>query len=116
MAIDTRTDAEKSATAKALHDRQRHYDQLHHMSNLLWLEQVPCLYTGGEIVPEHYRLTLLRINKESLRRIDKHGSSTNAVSLCDTSYLAALDEFEKTGELRGMHDTNDRTTAVCCAK
>ncbi|AGN89473.1 hypothetical protein Eta_0027 [Serratia phage Eta] len=107
MAIDTRTNAEKSAAGKALNDRQRHYDRLHHMSMLLWLERVPCLYTDGEIVPEHYRLTLLRIHKESLRRINEHGSSTNAVSLYDANHLAALDEFEKTGELRGVHDTND---------
>jgi hypothetical protein len=100
MAIETRTDAEKSAAAKALHDRQRHYDHLHHISRLLWLEQVPCLYAGRERVPEHHRLTLIRGSKECLRRINEHGSSTNSVSLYDADYLAALDEFEKTGELR----------------
>jgi hypothetical protein len=100
MAIDTRTDAEKSAAAKVLYDRQRHYDRLHHMRRLLWLEQVPCLWADGEGVPEYFRLTLLRGSRECLQRINEYGSSTNSVSLYDADYLTSLDEFEKTGKLR----------------
>ena len=98
MEIDTRTDVEKEALAKALNSRQRHYDRLHHMHRLIWLKQVPCLYDDGTVVPEYFRLQLLRGSEECLRQITEHGSSTRSVSLHDKDYLTFLDEFEKTGE------------------
>ncbi|WP_447869900.1 hypothetical protein [Serratia fonticola] len=110
MKSDNRTDAEKSAAAKALHARQRRYDKLHHEMRLKWLREKPCMWAHGYPMAEYERLTMLRGSKECLRLINDHGMSTNSVDLTatDSGYLAVLDEFERTGKDSRQHTHRGR--------
>ena len=85
------SDRAKSERSKSLHDRQRHYDMLHHKKRILWLSEIPCLWGDGTAVPEYLRLNLLN----SSLRIVEQGISTNSVDLNDSNYLFELDEFEQ---------------------
>lgn len=83
-------------SAKALHERQRHYDRLHHLMRLEWLRKPIPTYSDGRTVPKHEVLTLKQGSEECIRRITEHGLSTNSVSLDDADYLAELDAFAAT--------------------
>lgn len=85
-----RPDAEKRAAAKAMHERQRHYDQLHHLKRLRDLDGV----TGW------LAITLRHGSNECLR-LTEQGLSTNSVDLSDAEYLTNLDQFEQCAALKG---------------
>ncbi|MDI9768203.1 hypothetical protein QM327_16750 [Pantoea dispersa] len=85
------SDSAKSERAKNLHDRQRHYDMLHHKKRILWLSETPCLWGDGTAVPEYLRINLLN----SSLRIVEQGISSNSVDLNAANYLYELDGFER---------------------
>ncbi|WP_085703896.1 hypothetical protein [Pseudomonas sp. B15(2017)] len=75
----------------SLHERQRHYDRLHHEKRLEGL-------ASGEFqgLGKHSCLTLENGSRECLRLILDHGMSTNSVDLNNVGYMAELDEFAAT--------------------
>lgn len=82
-------DSEKKDNAYRIHERQRHYDMLHHKRRIVWLNETPCLYDDGVVVPEYFRINLLN---SSVAIVNK-GISCNSVDLNDSAYLSVLDEF-----------------------
>lgn len=73
-----------SPEAIAIFERQRHYDRLHHLQRIEWLESLPRL---SDI---HRRML-----KQS-RKCVSDPSGMHGYNSCDTddeSYLAELDEF-----------------------
>jgi hypothetical protein len=83
-------------SAKEQHDRQRHYDRLHHLSRLAWLSQPAPSYSCGTPVSGCDVLKLSNGSKDCLALIEQHGMSTNSVGLDDVAYLAELDAFATT--------------------
>lgn len=82
-----------TASAKALQDRQRHYDELHHLMRIEWLQGGKPRNAEGTSMPKHEALKLLNGSKECLCLIQQHGMSTNSVDLGDAEYLSKLDAF-----------------------
>lgn len=75
-------------SAKALNERQRHYDRLHHIKRLADL-------SGHQVqgLPAHMREILTDLSKVCLKQIDEHGMSTSSVDLSDVEYLQELDSI-----------------------
>ncbi|MBU9643739.1 hypothetical protein KTF36_17965 [Burkholderia gladioli] len=80
-------------SAKALHERQRHYDELHHLMRMEWLSDERPRYADGVPMPKHEAKTLRNLSTECLRLIQQHGMRTNSVDLDDTEYIRELDAF-----------------------
>lgn len=91
--MDSRTSEQKALSAKALNDRQRHYDRLHHQMRVRWLSAPKPMYADGVVVPKHVVLNLLNSSKRTLELIDKHAVSVRSVDLNNAAYLAELDAF-----------------------
>lgn len=74
-----------------LHERQRHYDRLHHEKRLADLDSGTAKHFSN-----HERLFLRNGSIECLRLIRDHGMSTNSVDLNDAEYMAELESFAET--------------------
>lgn len=76
---------QKVATSKAMADRQRHYDRLHHLMRIEWLESLA-----------KHDVVEAGLLKQSRRVIadasDMQGY--NSVDCSDVEYIAELDAFE----------------------
>lgn len=90
-----------TASANALQERQRHYDELHHLMRVEWLRGEGPTYTDGVLIPKHEAKTFLNGSKECLRLIQQHGMSTNSVDLGDAEYLSNLDAFAAAQQTQG---------------
>ncbi len=71
----------------SLHERQRHYDRVHHQQRVLAID--------SGTMPDHFsasdKLQMRIASVEYLRLINEHGMTANAVDLNDATYLAELD-------------------------
>ncbi|MGP2449074.1 hypothetical protein ACTUSR_08200 [Pantoea stewartii subsp. indologenes] len=83
--------------AKALNERQRKYDMLHHRSRIEFLSKPPCFYTDGTTIPDYFRIQLLN----SSLNLVKANMSCNSVDLKDADLISWLDNFEK---MEANHD------------
>ncbi|EMM5100302.1 hypothetical protein ACK249_003648 [Pseudomonas aeruginosa] len=72
----------------SLHQRQRHYDRLHHEKRLQDL-----VGAWGASMPKHEALALRNGSEAALKQINEHGMSCNSVDLNDAASLAELDAF-----------------------
>jgi hypothetical protein len=62
--------------ARAMHDRQKAADLVHHRANVAWLEQ-PCpAWADGSPVGKATAADLLRRNQAAIVLIERHGMST----------------------------------------
>jgi len=50
--MDSPTSEQKALSAKALNDRQRNYDRLHHQMRVQWLSAAKPMYADGVVVPK----------------------------------------------------------------
>lgn len=94
-----RSNAEKAAAAKALHDRQRHYDRLHHRDRLKWLSEPSPKWGDGTPVAKHEQVQMTQASHEQLGLIEQHGMSDNSVDLSNGDYLVYLDAGKKASQL-----------------
>lgn len=77
-----RSNSEKAAAAKALADRQRRYDLLHHENRIAFLK------------PEGHEIrALIRDSERIVADPDQY--LTRSVDLTDSEYLAELDAFAR---------------------
>lgn len=81
------------SAAKALSDRQRHYDEAHHLMRLEWLNESTPAYVDGTPLEKHEVQTLKDSSEQCLQLITGHGMCVRSVDLDDTAYLAELDAF-----------------------
>lgn len=87
--------------AKELHDRQSHYERLHHQKRMRDLSRRDQL--------DH---TDLRLKEDSRRILNGEASLTRCVDLADAAYLAELDAFETeqaTRKSRGFYEPDWET-------
>lgn len=84
----THSPALPATATKTLHERQRHYDKLHHEKRLQDLDG-----EWGASMSKHEVLRLRNGSEQALQLINAHGMSCNSVDLSDTDYLADLDRF-----------------------
>lgn len=78
-----------TSPAKALNDKQRHYDLLHHRKRIEWLGPfVENRTAKGGVLPKWEAKILLN---QSRRYVADPTMSCGAVDLNDTAYLAELD-------------------------
>lgn len=82
--------------AQALQARQRHYDRLHHLARLVWMEDEAATWGDGTPVTKVERQFITEGSHYCLTYITQHGMSTNSVDLADNDYLAQLDQFATT--------------------
>lgn len=80
-------------SAQALQARQRHYDRLHHLARLAWMDDPTATWGDGSPVTPVERRFLTEGSQFCLTYITQHGMSTNSVDLHDADYLAELDQF-----------------------
>jgi hypothetical protein len=78
--------------AKELAERQRRYDQLHHLCRLQWLNAATPQWACGEPVSPSDRL---KLRTQSERALLEPRSASRSVDLGDEIYLAELDDFAK---------------------
>lgn len=79
--------------AQALHAKQRHYDRLHHMKRLTWLEADSPVWGCGAPVEKHVQTEFIASSKQCLQQIEL-GMSTNSVCLGNADYLNELDAYQ----------------------
>jgi len=88
------SNTEKAASAKALSDRGRHYDRLHHRKRLAWLSGPSPLWADGTPLTGHEQIYLTEGSRSAINMIELHGMSDNSVDITDHVYLAELDAYE----------------------